>query len=292
VATRAKQYTNWYYVSFALIHASSASTFMHALPSDNTKVKALATVACCKYLTAAVCSAYFACRTLESVREGTCSNCAMSRWEVWFWGAQCVLATSCLCFLLRVRRATPVVILNKLWRAVGVYFIVVGLVGLVDHAMSVLTGVYDVRGVCDDGLCSSVKWNLLLTTEELAVGLLSSSSRFKIWIWTKAAATSNIRLVCYRRTTDLSPTRRGPTGEQKTDDERKVGSDDDTTTSVSSAVSVAAEGRTPAGDGVTHKATSPPTRRRYWSPSSPPPSSTALCRLPDDSPQPSGALLS
>mmetsp|Transcript_28603 Transcript_28603/g.92081 ORF Transcript_28603/g.92081 Transcript_28603/m.92081 type:complete len:332 (+) Transcript_28603:80-1075(+) len=208
VATRARQYSNVYYASFALGFASSASAATCVLPSDNTKVRALLFAVTSKFAVACACSAFFSHRTAVDVREGTCANCAMSAWEVYFWRAHCLISSASAFALVRVARRRPTDILNTLWRVVGVYFILAGVVGLVDHAMSVVTGVHNlsfaanVGGNDDDREAtttaehSSLKWNLLITTEELAIGLLSSSPRFKVWVWAVAAARANIRVVC------------------------------------------------------------------------------------------------
>ena len=218
------QYTNAYYGAFATIFAASATIMMVALPSDVTKVRTLVLVLSLMFLAAALCAACFARRTYVDVRNGTCANCNMSAWEIWFWRIHCCLASVALVSILRSLRSPTVDILNHLWRVVGTYFIVVGIVGLADHAMSVITGVTDLGGFFSRDLqqtmyllqgdesdsdssyesygnnnkkklCSSVKWNLLINTEELAIGLLTSSHRFKLWVWTKAAASANIRVV-------------------------------------------------------------------------------------------------
>ena len=187
VALSSRQYSHSYYGAFALIHASSASMYMNVLPSDNAKVKILLFVTAGKYVVACVCSAFFSYRTAKDVEDGTCENCDMSKWEIWFWRIHCGLAfLSCLT-LLRTVRSPPRDMLNKLWKIIGIYFVICGLVGLVDHAMAVVTGVHHSTS------CSSLRWNLLITTEELAIGLLSSSSRFKLWIWAKATAKKKNR---------------------------------------------------------------------------------------------------
>lgn len=199
----APQYSHCYYVGWVVAIASALLILPSVLPCDSTRIAVFLEVSigntACIVFFSAWKSYYF---WLE-LRSGDCARMHGSAmfcgWTSIYWCIHTLIALAFLFIWIHASiKLKPAIGLNRFWRCAGIYFIIVGIVSLIDKGLCHISGAYTSRS---QFIGRIFWWNIVITIEEFVLGALCLSNRFKSWIWRRTASSANITEHCACRPT-------------------------------------------------------------------------------------------
>ena len=207
-----EEFSHAYYFLWVCMLTSFFLMLPTVLPMDNARITAMIQVSCANTVVLILFCFFMARR-----QHYHCQNVrAFCLWNFCFWAFHGILQCVVLLALVHATYLSPGDALNRFWRVVSVYFFLVGVVSVADKFVLWYLQAFS------ESLLRVVIWNWIITAEEFTIGILCSSTRFKLWIWHHAASYASIRVKTTEVITEESSFSR-PT----TDDIIVIPTDDD-----------------------------------------------------------------